>query len=147
MAGGVVRPRAALELARLRYAALPAGDSGLTTAQATNILDPLRAALALAPPMREAYALLAAVCDRSPGPPGAADLARLNAGVELFPEVSAYVGRVILFNVAQGDLAAAQRAAHLGELHAVDTAQREQFMRLRAELAAAGAADSGARGP
>lgn len=149
VAGGVVRPRAAYELARLRYAALPAGDAALSAAQVATVLEPLHVAQALAPPLREAYALLAAVWGRSPTPPPAADLARLNAGVGLFPQASAYVLRVILFNVAQGDLAAAQHAAHLGELHAVDAAQRERFAQVRAELelAAAGAASSGGRGP
>jgi hypothetical protein len=134
VAGGVVRPRAAYELARLRYAALPAGDAALTAAQVATVLEPLHGALALAPPLREAYALLAAAWGRSPTPPTAADLARLNAGASLFPEASAYVLRVILFNAAQGDLAAARHAARLGELHAPDAAQRERLAQVRAEL-------------
>jgi len=136
VAGGVVRPRAAYELARLHYAALPPGAAPLTAAQAETVLTPLRAALVLAPPMHETYALLAAVWIRSPTEPTPADMDHLNEGVRLFPEASSYVQRIILFNVARNDPVMAQRNAALGELHATDDAARERFAKWRTDLAA-----------
>lgn len=134
-AGGTIRPLAAYELARLRYVDLPAGDSPLTAREAARVLEPLRAALALAPPQREAYALLAAVAIRRGVAPEAPDLAWLNEGVRLYPSVSAYALQVAGFNVARGDLEAARRCLELGEAKAEDPAMRAKFAQARARLA------------
>jgi hypothetical protein len=137
-AGRVVRPRALFELARLRYADLPAGDSRLTEAEALTVLEPLRVALTQAPPLREAYALMAAVAQRCEAAPAAADLVRLNEGVRLFPSASHIALRVAGFDLAQGDVAGARRCLELGERHAEDPAMRQHFAQARGRIAALG---------
>ena len=61
VAGGVVRPRAYHELARLRFAELRRGlspSASFTFAQVAPIIEPLRRALAQAPPLPEVFELL-----------------------------------------------------------------------------------------
>jgi len=134
-AGGPVRPRARLELARLRYAALPA-EGKLSAAQAATVLEPLRHMSWDEPPLMGPYALFATVWTRSATPPGAEEIARLNEGARYFPQASAYLLRVIYFNVAAGQVATARELAESGWRHARDPEMRERLARVRDELAA-----------
>jgi hypothetical protein len=135
LAGGPVRPRAGLELARLRYAALPA-EGKLSAAQVATVLEPLRHMSWDEPPLMGPYALLATVWTRSATPPGAEEMARLNEGARYFPQASAYLLRVIYFNVAGGRVAAARALAEAGWRYARDPEMRERLARVRDELAA-----------
>jgi hypothetical protein len=88
-AGGAVRPRALLELARLRFAeqrGRPATlDGKLAPDQIAAVLAPLATARRQAPPLPEVYELILDVWAASGMPPSRPDLAALEEGVALFP--------------------------------------------------------------
>jgi hypothetical protein len=104
----VVRPRAYLELARLRYEAAQAAkdDEGkftLTPAQVADVLAPLTAASAQPPPLAEVYELAAEVWSHSSRPPGRADLKLINQGVMAFPRRAVLLARAADLNLRHGD--------------------------------------------
>ena len=102
----VVRPRAYLELARLRYAAAKAGagDSDvLTPAQASAVLAPLATARSQPPPMAEVFELTAEVWSHSAQPPTRADLTVLNQGIGFFPRRPLLLARAADLNLHHGD--------------------------------------------
>ena len=135
--GRIVRPRACFELAYLRYKALPAGGvASLTAEQAAGVLEPLLAARLADPPLPRVYALLAEVWSRSSTPPTSENLALLNEGARLFPQVSAYVLRTIYLNLANGQVAPAVTLTDLGLRHARDPAMRERLERVQVQLTA-----------
>lgn len=87
IAGGVVRPRAHYELARLRFADLPGrGVPGkrYRFAKIAPVIEPLRQAAKQAPPLPEAFALLGEAWALSELPPNAADWEDLAQGARLF---------------------------------------------------------------
>jgi hypothetical protein len=104
---GVVRPRADLELARLRLAGLPAGsaegETRLTESQAARVLEPLLVACRQPPPMAEVYELVAAIWMRSEKPPTREDLKVINQGVNHFSRRPSLLWRVALLNLRHGD--------------------------------------------
>ncbi len=104
----VVRPRAYLELARLRYetAQTAKDDEGkftLTPAQVAEILAPLAAAAAQPPPLPEVFELAAEVWSHSAQPPGPADLKLINQGVMTFPRRAVLLARAADLNLRHGD--------------------------------------------
>jgi len=118
----IPRPRAYLELARLRHEEFRAADGGkLTAAHADRVVEPLMAGLRQSPPLPDLYAELARTwLDR--GTPATSDeLALMQRGVQAFPQE-----RELLF--AAADLLSAQRldadAAQLRE-RAAQLAARE----------------------
>jgi hypothetical protein len=136
--GGVVRPRVQLELARLRFKDLTARDAGrrLTIAETASVLELLRAAHGVAPPLVDVYALAGRVWLQTESRPSTDDLAMMSDGARLFPAVPGVVMSAINLHVAGGTLSSAADLAHVGAEHARDVSGRERFARLEAELRA-----------
>jgi hypothetical protein len=137
--GGVVRPRAYLELARLRYEEAAATDPKhlLTPAETTAVLGPLREACHSAPPLADIYSLAGRVWLQTESRPTPGDMAMMSEGVRLFPSVPVVVISAINLSLAGGAQEAARAFAQTGWLHARDAATRERFVRVQAELAKA----------
>jgi hypothetical protein len=87
---GVVRPRAYVELARLRLSgALPAiqrGIGDLSGADYADIMGLLTTARMQMPSLLPCYQMLAQVLEHAPSRPGREDLVVLDTAVHLFPE-------------------------------------------------------------
>jgi hypothetical protein len=143
----VARPRAYVELAKLRYndRLTAAANRPFDDAAIRSIIGPIRGGAQLQPPLVEAAALMADVWTHRATPPTAAELAELNALATNFPQVAPLVFRVIYLDGINHDVPAAQRLADAGWMHAVDRETREKFGRVRHDLAALAAAQSGAR--
>jgi hypothetical protein len=133
-----LRPRAWLELARLRFAALSpprAGDAPtLTPEQAGTVIAPLLATRELEPPLVEAYTLLADVWMACVQAPTREQLAVLEAGVRIFPRHSALVQRTAELNLRHGHIATARWLITLGLTLAPDPATRTRFEALQTRL-------------
>ncbi len=133
------RPRAAYELARLRFAALRSGaatSAPLTPAQARTVLAPLASARAQEPPLVEVYTLMADVWSVSAERPTREELAVLEAGVRLFPREAPLVLRTAELNVRQGNVDAARWLINLGLTLAPDDAGRRPFTELQGRMEA-----------
>jgi len=103
-----VRPRAYLELARLRYEAVKPAAEGeekppLTPEQVTSILAPLLVAHTQPPPLADIYEFAAEVWGHSAQPPKRDDLKLINQGVMLFPKRAALLARAADLNLRHGD--------------------------------------------
>lgn len=138
--GGVVRPRANYELARLRYAAARAratrsGDP-LSAAQAAEVLEPLAQADQEQPPLLEAYLLAAEVWGRSSAPLTRRELDRLGQGVALFPWNVALVYQAAWLNGRHGFKAEADALIAHGLRITADATLVARFEQLRAALVA-----------
>lgn len=87
--GGVVRPRAYFELARLRYDRLfgrsTRSDGRYTAEQVDSIVQPLLTGIRQAPPLAASYELLAHVAGQGVEEPSAEVRAALAEGARLFP--------------------------------------------------------------
>ena len=135
---GPVRPRAAYELARLRFAesrAAPAGTNGrLDATQLADVLRPLFSARQAQPPLAEVYALIAEGWEASATPPTRGHLAVLDEGVQLFPRQLPLVLRAVELNRRHGFKAEAARIAAFAAELAVDATARDRLLALRDEL-------------
>jgi hypothetical protein len=103
---GAVRPRAYLELARLRYDAAKAAagaDGKISAAQVTAVLTPLGTARHQPPPMAEVYELTAEVWEHSAQAPTREDLKFVNEGVVTFPRRALLLARAADLNLHHGD--------------------------------------------
>lgn len=104
---GVVRPRAYLELARLRQAGWPAGtmdgERPLDERQVSQVLEPLLTARRQPPPMAEIYEFISAVWMRSGKPPTREDLKIVNEGVNYFSRRPTLLWRAATLNLRHGD--------------------------------------------
>ena len=114
MTAQVVRPRAYLELARLRYEAVQPKAEGaetpaLTAEQTANILAPLLVARTQPPPLAEIYEFTAEVWAHSAQPPKRDDLKMINQGVMLFPKHAVLLARAADLNLRHGDPEDARR--------------------------------------
>jgi hypothetical protein len=131
-----LRPRAWLELARLRFAAAgaPGVDGGLrlTPEQAGAVLTPLAAARAQEPPLPEVYTLIAEVWAAGTHAPPPDQLAVLEQGVQLFPRHTELVYRTAELNVRHGFTDTARWLITLGLTLAPDAAARARFEALQA---------------
>jgi hypothetical protein len=133
----VVRPRVYMELARLRFTdqAAIAGDEGrFSPAQVALILEPLRQARAMQPPLVEALGVLAETLSRATEAPSTEDLSWLSEEVAKFPHASPLVLRAIALNAANGQINAAIALARAGRRAAIDAPNRERFDRALARL-------------
>ena len=134
----VLRPRALLELARLRFAALRQPRNGaapaLTATQAGEVLEPLLATRQHEPPLAEAYELLADVWLASLQAPTREQLVILEEGVRLFPRRSELVYRTAELNVRHGFTDSARWLITLGLTLAPDAAARTRFETLQSRL-------------
>src|SRR5688500_329573 len=135
---GVVRPRAYLELARLRFTALRREmpeTKLLSFAELAPIIEPLRRALTQAPPMPEIYTLLAEAWDRCEYSPNTMEFAELEAGARLFPQRPTVAYSIARALARHGKKAEAASVLDTSAVYATDDNTRALFARLRAELA------------
>jgi hypothetical protein len=136
---GPIRPRANYELGRLRFAefrAQPAGgNGGLSVAQTADVLHPLFAARAAAPPLPEVYELIAEAWAHSVAIPTRAHLAVLDEGVRLFPRRIELVLCAADLNVRHGYRAEAATLIDLGNVLADSDATRQRVSALQQQLA------------
>ncbi len=133
----VVRPRAYYELARLRLAELTREGGAAREFEAEEIapvLEPLRRGLAQAPPMADAFALLADVWARCGTAPPERDWALLAAGARHQAHDPRVAGRIAAAFGRHGKTAEA--VALLGKAfeHATDDATRRKLAELYATL-------------
>jgi hypothetical protein len=133
-AGGMVRPRAWFELARLRFAeyrAHPAAAGGkLSVEQAADVLTPLFRARSQLPPLAAVYELIAGVWLDCAIKPTRGHLAVLDEGVHLFPRRVELVYRAAELYAQNGFAAEAATLVQLGRQIAPDDATRARFTRL-----------------
>jgi hypothetical protein len=134
------RPRAAVELARIRLAeakaALAAGTK-LDAATVATIVDPVRAVLGVRPPVARAYQVLAETWLVSATPPTAADLELLATGLRTIPgDPSVVIPAARLFiDLGRLDEARAAIEGCLG--YATDDASRRRLYAIRSAVRAA----------
>jgi hypothetical protein len=140
IAGGVKRPRAHYELARLRFAELRHGAADTRRFSFTElapIIEPLRRALTQAPPLAEVYELLADAWARCEFAPTAAEFAELEAGLRYFSHRPMVVLPVALAFARHGKRAEASAILETSVITTLDEASQALVDRWRAELAAA----------
>ena len=140
VAGGVVRPRACYELARLRFAELRRGapeTKQFSFTELAPIFQPLQRAITQAPPLVEVFTLLAEAWARCEISPHAPEFAELATGARLFARhpTAAYPLALALARHEKKAEAAAVLDACAGE--PVDENTRAAISRLRTELPAA----------
>ena len=144
VAGKTVRPRAYLELARLRLAdglAKPGSELGkLSTGQTANVLEPLFVARDQPPSLPEVYELMAEAWAHSAFPPKDAHLAAIEQGVQLFPRNAALIYQAAELRAKHGFAAEAHSLVRLGLRVAPDAPTRTRFEQLQASLPVAPAA-------
>jgi hypothetical protein len=136
---GPLRPRAAYELARLRFAQAsvnPEGEGGrLSIDQTARIFTPLFAVREQAPPLPEIYELIAQVWTHSAYRPTRNHLAVLDEGVRLFPRRSELVYQTAALYANNGLAAESAGFVRLGLVVAAEGADRDRFTQLEARLA------------
>ncbi len=141
---GAVRPRAYLELARLRFAdaaARPAGGHERFDAEQTAaVLTPLFSARAQPPPLPEVYELIAETWARSVITPGAEHLAALDEGLRIFSRNTALLYATATQKLRAGLVADATKIIDFGLRVATAAETRRKFETLKASLPAVGAA-------
>lgn len=138
VAAGVARPRAAYELARLRWSELnreaATARRTFTAEEIARVLAPLRAALDQSPLLVDAVGLWADAWARTSALPGPDDVRILRRGAEQFvadPKVALRVARAL---GRHGMAAAAKEVLGAGFLHQRDDAVRAQFAQMFAAL-------------
>ena len=138
--GGVVRPNAYYEVARLRFADLqrevPETQRMLLTKLAP-IIRPLQRALTQAPPLPEVFALLAEAWSRCESAPNAAEFTELETGARFFGRRPTVAYHVALALSRHGKKAAAVAVLDACVGFATDDKTQAGITRLRAELVAA----------
>jgi hypothetical protein len=137
----VVRPRACLALAELRYAEAivkPEGARGrLGARQTASVLEPLRAALRH-PSVPGAYGLLIEAWSHSEARPGGGDLQEVADGAARYPRSTPLSYRAALLCSQNGRPDLAAELIDRGLVFAEGEAGREPFLRLRSTLAPGG---------
>ncbi|MDI1319750.1 MAG: hypothetical protein PSW75_06085 [bacterium] len=132
----VVRPRAYVELARLRLAdvrAKPEGANGkLSSKQTASVLEPLFTARSQPPALPEVYELIAETWAASASSPGPAQLAVLDEGVRLYPRNAGLVYADATLQVKAGQFAAAEPLIRLGLRVTTDADLRAKYELLKA---------------
>jgi hypothetical protein len=133
----VMRPRAYCELARIRFAAFRADDAKarITPEQRDAILAPLLAMQALKPAFAEGYELMAEAWIQSGTTPDQAQLARLEAGLALFPRQGRLILSVALIQASQGRLREALALVVRGLQVTEDSLTRARLLELQGILA------------
>ncbi len=132
-----VRPRAYLELARMRFADAvdhPAAGEMFSGNQVANVLTPLFTARSQPPPLAEVYEVIGETWAHSAVTPAAAHLAVLDEGVRLFPRNAALVYQDAALKLKAGLVTEAGSLADLGLRIAPDAATRERFQTLKAAV-------------
>jgi tetratricopeptide (TPR) repeat protein len=132
-----VRPRAYLELARLRFAdaaAHPAAGHAFSAAQTVEILKALFTARSQPPPLPEVYEAIGEAWSRCVLTPTAGHLGVLDEGVRLFPRDAALIERTAELKVKAGLATEAAALIDLGLRVAPVGPAREKFEALKAAL-------------
>ncbi len=136
----VVRPRAYLQLAQLRFdeaVKSPQGTQGrLSSAQVTDILTPLFTARGQPPTLPEVYEMIATVWSRSETPPTAENLRVVDEGVQRFVKRADWIYQAALLKQQYGFLEDAALLAEHGLRITADLAKRQRFQALKASLPA-----------
>jgi hypothetical protein len=136
--GKAVRPRAFLELARLRFTAAAAKPAEarerFSAEQTAAVLTALFTARSQPPPLPEIYELIAATWARSVITPTAEHLAVLDEGIRFFPRHTGLVYATAEQKVRAGLVAEARALIALGLRVASDAGTREKFETLQASL-------------
>ncbi len=139
--GKAARPRAYLELARMRFAdaaAKPAeAPERFSAAQTAAVLTPLFTARSQTPPLPEVYELIAETWARSVITPGADHLSVLNEGLRYFPKNTALAYATAVQKVRAGLPAEAAAIVDLGLRGVSDAEMRRKLEALKASLPAA----------
>ncbi|MDB6166140.1 MAG: hypothetical protein JWQ83_1280, partial [Lacunisphaera sp.] len=136
VAGHTAQPGAYLALARLRHAEQRRAFSGpLDDRQRETVLAPLRTATAL-PPLVGVYELMVEVWLQSAARPAAADLDLLDKGVRDFPHQLRLVYHAAQLCADSGFPKRAASLADWGHRLALETADKERFAQLQANLPA-----------
>lgn len=134
----VVRPRAYLQLARLRLddalAARANPGAPLAETELAAILQPLGTARRQPPAQFEWYAILTDAWRHAAAAPAPAQLAVLDEGVRLFPDQAAWLLEVARLKRRAGQIADAAAIADYGARTARDPALREAFKAFRQQL-------------
>lgn len=139
-AGGVVRPRAYYELARLRFAELRrhAGERAeFSFTELAPIFQLLQRALTQAPPLPEGFALLAEAWAHCPTTPNTAEFAELAAGARHFARRPAVAYATAVALARHGKKAEAAAVLDGCADFTADEPTRGELKRLRAEIAVA----------
>lgn len=138
-AAKVERPRAYLELARLRLAdakAKPAGSDAekLSAAQVARVLEPLLVARKQRPPMAAVYAVMAETWTRSEKAPTREEFIIVVEGAQTFYRNSSLVLQVTLLAAAHNFPKEALALAQHGQKISKNAAERMQFEMLVASF-------------
>ncbi len=136
---GVVRPRAAYELARLRWGDLVRGQPDtrqFTADEIAPVIEPLRTGLDQAPAIAELIELWADAWARTSVPPKAEDVQRLIHGAQHFIAVPSVCLRASRALGRHGKTKDAIDLLGAGFLHVRDDATRAQFAQMFAALKA-----------
>jgi hypothetical protein len=137
LAAKAVRPRAYLELARIRHAdglAKPLAEGKLDTNQTAAVLTPLFVARTQPPPLPEIYELIGDAWMNCVLTPAAGHLAALDEGVRLFPRNTHLVYADAALKAKAGLVADAHALVKLGLRVATDDGARTKFEQLKASL-------------
>jgi hypothetical protein len=133
----VMRPRAYVVLAGLRYSealAKPSGQDGKFSAeQAESILDPLRTALKFAP-SQDVLGLIVATWTNSEAKPADADIAVITDGAALYPRNTDLAYNSALLCAQTGHPAQAARLIDQGLVFTIHEGKRQYFEELRSTL-------------
>ncbi|HND61991.1 MAG TPA: STN domain-containing protein [Opitutaceae bacterium] len=132
----VVRPRAYLELARIRLGSLRAGGSGakLTARETQAVLEPLWLARRQRPALAESYELMGETWLRSSASPDSAQLEALAEGARLFPQRTRLSVLTALVYASQRQWTEAQHHVTRGLQFATDPHDREHLLKLEAAI-------------
>ncbi|MCX6954536.1 MAG: hypothetical protein NTV51_20475, partial [Verrucomicrobia bacterium] len=133
----VERPRAYLELARLRYSELsakPAAGDKLSDAQVTQALAPLLVARTQRPPMAMVYAMIAEVWTRANRAPTREEFNVVLEGVQTFPRSPQLVLQATMLAVQRNFAKEALLLAKHGQRIARDSADRTRFEMLEQSI-------------
>lgn len=139
VAGGVQRPRAYFELARLRFADLRRNapeTKRYTFTELAPVITPLRQSLQQAPPLAEAAQLLGEAWARCEFSPNAAEFAELETNARLFTPQPKVTYALALALARHGRTAAAAAVIDASAPYPVDDDTRDALTRLRTGLAA-----------
>jgi hypothetical protein len=136
-----VRPRAYLELAKMRFSdakARPAeANDRFSAEQTAAVLGPLFTARSQPPPLTEVYELIAETWARSVITPGADHLGVLDEGVRFYPRNTGLIYATAVQKVRAGLAADATLLINRGLRVASDADIRAKFEALKASLPAA----------
>lgn len=139
-AAQVIRPRVYYELARLRWLDLLRDvpeNGGFTVAELQPILEPLRVAATLSPPLPEVYILMADAWLRCRDRVRSTDLPGLVAATPLFRRIPGVAYRVALLQLREGQQTEASELLKLGVEFASEPSMKANFQHVLTAITAA----------